>query len=510
MTVTTADTDQGYAALKTAQNFFKDAVDYSLKGKLIEITQLFDDYLRNDCKVTARDLLNDFKSEGKTLMHVATSGGHSNIVDYFVTLLKSPKGIKDLINAADDRGYTPLINATISESDSIMKTLIQHGADINAVNKDGAGAIHFAAGDGNVARLILLTEKGANILTMSQSGNALHWAAGKGRFEAIKFLVESGCDVNILSNQGLPAVLMAAVSSCDEGVKCLVEKGADIGHIVSGNTSALHICAEHGLYHAVAAIILTDIGTKCCDMETSEGNLSIHLAAMAGHRNIVELLMNKYKLNDKYNQINDSINKIINSDTSIVNNDNNGEDIDDMMTEGCRRMAVWEKTHGNNETDTTSSVVPTVGTKNTNLEPTTAAKNTQDVAEADFWKGRGNVAFLEKDYKKACEAYTNAIKLQGDNGALWSNRSACYNMMGDRYLEEALADAEVCRRLMPSWSKACFRLAKARLAMKQYEDAALAAFEGCKLDDKNEGLKDLLREAVKLGQEEHQRKLQSN
>jgi hypothetical protein len=181
MTVTTADTDQGYAALKTAQNFFKDAVDYSLKGKLIEITQLFDDYLRNDCKVTARDLLNDFKSEGKTLMHVATSGGHSNIVDYFVTLLKSPKCIKDLINSADDRGYTPLINATISESDSIMKTLIQHGVDINAVNKDGAGAIHFAAGDGNVARLTLLTEKGANILTMSQSGNALHWAAGKGR-----------------------------------------------------------------------------------------------------------------------------------------------------------------------------------------------------------------------------------------------------------------------------------------------------------------------------------------
>jgi hypothetical protein len=46
--------------------------------------------------------------------------------------------------------------------------------------------------------------------------------------------------------------------------------------------------------------------------------------------------------------------------------------------------------------------------------------------------------------------------------------------------------------------------------MKQYEDAALAAFEGCKLDDKNEALKDLLREAVKLGQDEHQRKLQSN
>lgn len=410
MTVTTADTDKGYAALKTAQNFFKDAVDYSLKGKLIEITQLFDDYLRNDCKVTARDMLLDFKSEGKTLMHVAASGGHSNIVDYFVTLLKSPKGIKDLINAADDRGFTPLINASISEADNIIKTLIQHGADINAVNKDGAGAIHFAAGDGNVARLTLLTEKGANILAMSQSGNALHWAAGKGRFQAIKFLVESGCDVNILSNQGLPAVLMAAVSSCDEGVKYLVERGADIGHIVSGNTSALHICAEHGLYNAVAAIILSETGTKCCDMETSEGNIPIHLAAMAGHRNIVELLMNKYKKNEKYNQINDRINNIMNNDSnsSVINyDDNNVEDIDDMMSEGSRRMAIWEKKHEKSETDIASSVLTTVGTKNINLEPTTAAKNTEDAAEADFWKGRGNVAFLEKDYKKACEVCTS-------------------------------------------------------------------------------------------------------
>lgn len=62
---------------------------------------------------------------------------------------------------------------------------------------------------------------------------------------------------------------------------------------------------------------------------------------------------------------------------------------------------------------------------------------------------------------------------------------------------------------MPEWPKACFRLAKARLALKLYEDAAVAAFEGCKLDDKNVDLKNLLRECVALGKEDHQRKLAS-
>lgn len=44
----------------------------------------------------------------------------------------------------------------------------------------------------------------------------------------------------------------------------------------------------------------------------------------------------------------------------------------------------------------------------------------------DFWKRRGNEAFVVKEYKKASEAYSSAIKLKGDNGTLWSNRSACY------------------------------------------------------------------------------------
>jgi hypothetical protein len=39
-----------------------------------------------------------------------------------------------------------------------------------------------------------------------------------------------------------------------------------------------------------------------------------------------------------------------------------------------------------------------LGIKNMNLEPTTAAKNTQDVAEADFWK----VLYLKYLYVYIC------------------------------------------------------------------------------------------------------------
>ena len=81
------------------------------------------------------------------------------------------------------------------------------------------------------------------------------------------------------------------MGSCDEGVAYLVGKGADVGQLVSGNVTVLHISAEHGLTSAVSEIIKTDTGRKCCNIQTNEGNYPIDLAAMAGHRHIVDILL---------------------------------------------------------------------------------------------------------------------------------------------------------------------------------------------------------------------------
>jgi len=56
-----------------------------------------------------------------------------------------------------------------------------------------------------------------------------------------------------------------------------------------------------------------------------------------------------------------------------------------------------------------------------------------------------------------------------------SVRSACFMALGD--YPGALRDAEACRRLQPQWAKACYRLAVARLALKQFEDAAVSEMD---------------------------------
>jgi len=109
--------------------------------------------------------------------------------------------------------------------------------------------------------------------------------------------------------------------------------------------------------------------------------------------------------------------------------------------------------------------------------------------------------FVSKDYAGAIAKYTQAIELDGSDAAFWSNRSACY--METKQYQRALASAEMARQLRPDWPKACFRLAVARLALEQYEDAAMAAFEGLKLDEENDELKSLLRKCVRRGRAEH-------
>ena len=108
----------------------------------------------------------------------------------------------------------------------------------------------------------------------------------------------------------------------------LVQKGADVGHILAGNISVMHISAEHGLIAAVTALVETEMGRKCCGISTNEGNLPVHLAAMAGHRRIVEILL-PHSIGVKT----DEDRSVYTSTTSV----------DEVMIDGADRMRIWNE-----------------------------------------------------------------------------------------------------------------------------------------------------------------------
>ena len=145
------------------------------------------------------------------------------------------------------------------------------------------------------------------------------------------------------------------------------------------------------------------------------------------------------------------------------------------------------------------------------------------VDQAKRHKQQGNVHFSKKEWQQAIDCYTQAIELNPTDAAFYSNRSMCYLQMGQA--DDALRDAVTTQLLRPDWSKAYYRIASARLELHRYEDAAVAAFEGLKLDSRNSGnnnnsattttssyedLKRMLRKCAGLAREAYQEERNKN
>lgn len=60
-------------------------------------------------------------------------------------------------------GYTPLHIAAKKNQMDIGTTLLEYGADTNAVTRQGIGPIHLAAQEGSVDLVSLLLTKNANV-----------------------------------------------------------------------------------------------------------------------------------------------------------------------------------------------------------------------------------------------------------------------------------------------------------------------------------------------------------
>ena len=498
--------ERDYKAAQEAQAFYRGAIQSAMEGAADRLESLLVEFVKKNPGVSAQEVITDFQAEGRTLLHIASASGHTAVFD--VVLGKLDAATKQaLVNRADDKGFTPLINATIGENAAIMARLLKLGAQVNARNKDQASAVHFASGDGSLERTRLLVDAGADVTLLSLSGgNCLHWAAGKGRSTIIKYLLSlrlPALDVNLSLPSCPPAIIMAAVACSDEGVVALVEAGADVGMLLSGNLTLLHICAEQNLLAAAAAIVKTETGRKCCVIETTDGNRPLHLAAMHGQESMVRLLLPHSGVGGE------------------------GADVPALLRDGKERLRLWEAAHagdgasvgpdsqqqggssaagasnGGGNAGGSGSSVGNKPRSTRALEPVTPAASPEAAARADAAKDAGNAHFKAKRFAQALEAYTEAIQQQGDDATFWSNRSACFLSMGDA--PNALLDAEVCRRLRPDWTKGCYRLAAARMELGLFEDAAVAAFEGLKIENDNLPLKTLCQEAVKRGQEEFKR-----
>jgi tetratricopeptide (TPR) repeat protein len=326
-----------------------------------------------------------------------------------------------------------------------------------------------------------------------QGGTPLHWAAAAVNthdLTVLKTLVETcGANMNAKNQSGMTAIVLAAAAANDVHCKYLVQAGADCTMKLPGNVTLYHMAADLNLVGTLAALL--ERTKDSADAQTywncqnDNGETPLDLALQEGNLGCVMLLTGQedeavaQAQMDEWKAANNSPTTSSNSSapTTQVSREEPSSQTNAINADEQEAMEIVSKIAGLNISD-------------------------NDIQRSLEQKSQGNEYFKKRKWQESLKCYTQAIELNPTDATFYSNRSACYMELGQP--QEALKDAVVARKLKPTWSKACYRMAVARCELGRYEDAAVAAFEGLQQDQSNEELQRLLRKCVEEGQKEFQ------
>jgi ankyrin repeat protein len=135
-----------------------------------------------------RDRVNSFAHDGFTPLGLASFFGHGGVVEYLLS-----RGAEANLASRNRMQVMPLHSAVAGRHIGIARTLLEHGADVNAAQQDGFVPLHGAAQNGQADMIELLLEYGADVNAQNAEGlTALAIAVQEGHAGAAELLRQHG------------------------------------------------------------------------------------------------------------------------------------------------------------------------------------------------------------------------------------------------------------------------------------------------------------------------------
>ncbi|MBX3084989.1 MAG: ankyrin repeat domain-containing protein [Anaerolineae bacterium] len=128
--------------------------------------------------------LNEYSLDGFQALGLACFFGHLDVVTYLLS-----KGA--IVNSASQNAMRvmPLHSAVAGDHLAIAQALIEHGANVNAIQADDFTPLHGAAQNGNLDMINLLLKHGADVHAKQHDGKqAVDFAAEAGHQAAVDLL----------------------------------------------------------------------------------------------------------------------------------------------------------------------------------------------------------------------------------------------------------------------------------------------------------------------------------
>jgi ankyrin repeat protein len=213
----------------------------------------------------------------------------------------------------------------------VLQTLIDHGANVNALNFENKSPLHIAIENEHVEIIyILLTHPNIDLKIRDKYGNTpfatalavknhkaatcildrlptaaeqmdlrgknfLHLAIINENFESVLFLLSIQVNVNsrVQDVNQTTAIHLAAACENEMIIRNLILAGARLNDRDATQKTALHVASERGRLQAVQALLQNGADFDAVD---GDGNNALHIAVKEGHFHIVRELLTESRI----------------------------------------------------------------------------------------------------------------------------------------------------------------------------------------------------------------------
>ena len=196
------------------------------------------------------------------------------------------------LNLRDNDGQTPLAIAVMESQSEAIARLLAAGADPNIADNDGRAPLYRAAEGGmdDIARLLAKNGASAerlNIRLGEEGGGLAHRAAGSGDIPRLNLLAELGADLNLRDNDGQTPLAVAVVESQSEAIARLLAAGVDPNTADNGGATPLHRAAMRGQAEVVQMLLEFGGDIRILD---EDGKTALYWAKHFDHKATIKIL----------------------------------------------------------------------------------------------------------------------------------------------------------------------------------------------------------------------------